>query len=94
MPHVELDTGINAFYRREGEGPPLVLIMGTGLDHRCWDGQVKEYRKSYDCVRFDNRGCTYCATGAPVYRLALRFPQLVLQTLCKRQCPFERRARL
>ena len=45
MPHVELDTGINAFYRREGEGPPLVLIMGTGLDHRCWDGQVKEYRQ-------------------------------------------------
>ena len=56
MPHVELDTGINAFYRREGEGPPLVLIMGTGLDHRCWDGQVREYRRSYDCIRFDNRG--------------------------------------
>ena len=56
VPHIELDTGINAFYRREGEGPPLVLIMGTGLDHRCWDGQVKEYRRRYDCIRFDNRG--------------------------------------
>ena len=56
VPHIELDTGINAFYRRDGEGPPLVLIMGTGLDHRCWDGQVKEYRRWYDCIRFDNRG--------------------------------------
>ena len=56
MPYVKLSTGIDAFYRREGEGPPLVLIMGTGLDHGCWDGQVEEYRRSYDCVRFDNRG--------------------------------------
>ena len=56
MPHVKLSTGINAFYRREGKGPPLVLIMGTGLDHRCWDRQVDEYRQSYECIRFDNRG--------------------------------------
>lgn len=56
MPHVKLSTGVNAFYRREGDGPPLVLIMGTGLDHRCWDRQVEEYRRSFDCVRFDNRG--------------------------------------
>ena len=56
MPRVKLSTGINAFYRREGDGPPLVLIMGTGLDHRCWDRQVEEYSRSYDCVRFDNRG--------------------------------------
>ena len=56
MPHVKLKTGINAFYRREGEGPPLVLIMGTGLDHRCWDRQVEEYRRSFECIRFDNRG--------------------------------------
>ena len=56
MPHVRLSTGIDAYYRREGEGPPVVLIMGTGLDHRCWDGQVAEFRRSYECIRFDNRG--------------------------------------
>ena len=56
MPHVRLSTGIDAYYRREGEGPPVVLIMGTGLDHRCWDAQVAEFRRSYECIRFDNRG--------------------------------------
>ena len=56
VPHAKLSTGIEAFYEREGEGPPLVLIMGTGLDHGCWDKQVEEYRRSYDCIRFDNRG--------------------------------------
>ena len=63
MPYVKLNTGINAFYRREGEGPPLVLIMGTGLDHGCWDGQVEEYRGSYECVRFDNRGTGRTESG-------------------------------
>ena len=63
MPYAKLNTGIDAFYEREGEGPPLVLIMGTGLDHGCWDGQVAEYRKSYDCVRFDNRGTGRTGSG-------------------------------
>ena len=63
MPHVKLSTGIDAYYLREGEGPPLVLIMGTGLDHRCWDGQVEDFRQSYECVRFDNRGTGRTSRG-------------------------------
>ncbi len=63
MPYVKLSTGIDAFYEREGDGPPLVLIMGTGLDHGCWDGQVAEYRESYECIRFDNRGTGRTGSG-------------------------------
>ncbi len=63
MPYVKLSTGIDAFYEREGDGPPLVLIMGTGLDHGCWDGQVSEYRESYECIRFDNRGTGRTGSG-------------------------------
>ncbi len=56
MPHVAVSTGIETFYERTGSGPPLLLIMGTGLDHSCWDAQVQVYRHYYDCICFDNRG--------------------------------------
>ena len=56
MPHVAVSTGIDIFYERTGAGPPLLLIMGTGLDHSCWDAQVALYRHDYDCICFDNRG--------------------------------------
>ena len=56
MPFMKLPTGIRIHYKREGEGPPLILIMGTGLDCSCWNLQVEAYRQSFDCIRFDNRG--------------------------------------
>lgn len=56
MPFVRLPTGINAYYGRVGSGPPVVLIMGTGLDHAHWDRQVEAYSREFECVVFDNRG--------------------------------------
>jgi pimeloyl-ACP methyl ester carboxylesterase len=44
------------YYERCGAGPPLVLIMGTGLDHSCWSAQGEAYRSEFDCICFDNRG--------------------------------------
>ena len=56
MPFAPLPTGINAYYERDGSGPPLVLIMGTGLDHSHWDRPVEVYSHDFECVVFDNRG--------------------------------------
>ena len=56
MPYVNVDTGVEVYYERCGDGSPLVLIMGTGLDHSCWNGQVEAYRSGFDCILFDNRG--------------------------------------
>ena len=56
MPYVAVQTGIDIYYERVGVGPPLLLIMGTGLDHSCWDAQVEEYRDEFECIAFDNRG--------------------------------------
>ncbi len=56
MPFVQIRTGIRVYYERQGAGPPLLLIMGTGLDHSCWDGQVAAYRDHFECIVFDNRG--------------------------------------
>ena len=56
MPYVTVKTGLRIYYERIGHGQPLVLIMGTGLDHSCWDAQVEAYQQSFECIVFDNRG--------------------------------------
>ena len=56
MGKVRVSTGIEIFYERTGSGPTLLLIMGTGLDHSCWNAQLEAYRDDYDCIVFDNRG--------------------------------------
>ena len=56
MPLLTLPTGIDLYYERIGGGPPVLLIMGTGLDHTRWAPQVEAYRGEFECVTFDNRG--------------------------------------
>ena len=56
MPFVTVGNGARIHYQRAGGGPPLLLIMGTGLDPSVWDPQVQAYRDRFECVRFDNRG--------------------------------------
>jgi pimeloyl-ACP methyl ester carboxylesterase len=56
MPHIPIETGINVYYERIGKGPPLLLIMGTGLDHSCWNAQIEAYQDKFACICFDNRG--------------------------------------
>ena len=63
VPHIRVSTGIRMWYERVGDGSPLLLIMGTGLDHSCWNPQVTAYRESFDCIYFDNRGTGKTAAG-------------------------------
>ena len=70
MPYITVPTGIEVYYEREGTGPPLVMIMGTGLDHSCWDSQVDAYRRHYECIYFDNRGTG--RTGSTADDLSVR----------------------
>ncbi|MBI85149.1 MAG: alpha/beta hydrolase [Planctomycetaceae bacterium] len=56
MGKVRVSTGIEIYYERTGSGPTLLLIMGTGLDHSCWNAQLEAYRDEFDCIAFDNRG--------------------------------------
>ena len=43
-------------YEVHGDGPPLVLIEGAGLDLRMWDDQVEPLARSYRVIRYDVRG--------------------------------------
>ena len=70
MPYATVDTGLKIYYERIGSGSPLLLIMGTGRDHSCWDAQIEAYRDSFECIVFDNRGTGL--TEAPEGPLSVR----------------------
>lgn len=45
------------YYEVHGEGEPLLLIMGLGVDSSGWLFQIPAFRKHYKVITFDNRGC-------------------------------------
>ena len=46
---------INMYYEIHGEGKPLVLIAGLGMDLSMW-GTAHEISRKYKVIMFDNRG--------------------------------------
>ncbi len=55
MPEVRVN-GINIYYRVQGKGEPLVLIMGLGGECGDWVLQARTFKRYYRVVTFDNRG--------------------------------------
>lgn len=56
MPHADRD-GVRLYYEAHGEGTPLLLISGTGLNGEAWKlFQVPELSRSHRVVLFDHRG--------------------------------------
>ncbi len=53
---VEKINGVNMYYQVEGEGDPVLFIMGTGLTHALWGRQIEAFKQKYQCISFDNRG--------------------------------------
>lgn len=49
-------NGININYRIEGQGEPLVLIMGLAGSMQSWIFQKHVFRKHFRVITFDNRG--------------------------------------
>ena len=70
MPYVTIASGTQLYYERIGSGPPLLLIMGTGLDHSVWDAQVEAYRDEFECIVFDNAGTG--KSGRPEEKLTVK----------------------
>jgi len=58
-------NGINVNYKVNGEGEPLVLIMGGVAPHWAWFFQTGAFKKYYKVVTFDNRGAAFGKTDKP-----------------------------
>ncbi len=60
-----LDTSL--FYEVIGEGEPIVLVHGFGLDSRLWDDQVRAWSPHYQIIRYDLRGFGKSSPGTDAY---------------------------
>jgi pimeloyl-ACP methyl ester carboxylesterase len=56
MPVVKLANGLDLYVEEHGSGEPLLLVMGTGADHRFWSAQVPAYAKHFRTIVYDARG--------------------------------------
>lgn len=56
MPMVRVN-GVEHHYREEGTGPPLVWVMGTGMNGDAWyRHQIPHFSGRYRCITYDLRG--------------------------------------
>jgi len=55
MPFVHANS-LRLFHQDTGSGPPLLLLMGHGLDHGFWAKQIPVYGEHFRCLALDNRG--------------------------------------
>ena len=70
MPTTPPRDGISINYEIHGDGPPLILVSGTGHDLHFWDGQVPRFSGSFRTIVFDNRGVGASSVPEPGYSLA------------------------
>lgn len=55
MPTVETN-GVEAYYERHGEGPPVICAPGGGLDHRSWYPLIQSLGDEFELIPYDPRG--------------------------------------
>lgn len=55
MPYAEVGD-VKVHFRKHGDGPPCLGIMGFALDQRFWASQVPAVTKTHRFITFDNRG--------------------------------------
>jgi pimeloyl-ACP methyl ester carboxylesterase len=59
--------GTRLFHEVSGEGLPVVLVHGRGLDHRMWAPQVDALSAGHRLVRYDLRGFGRSPSGGNAY---------------------------
>jgi pimeloyl-ACP methyl ester carboxylesterase len=70
MPNAILN-GISIDYTTAGEGPPVLLICGTGQPADLWFAQVADLvAAGHRVITFDNRGCGRSAAPPAPYQVA------------------------
>jgi pimeloyl-ACP methyl ester carboxylesterase len=68
MPHADLGD-VSIHYSQRGDGdPPVLGIMGFGLDQRFWAGQIPTVTADHRFITFDNRAVGR-TSGPPVHTI-------------------------
>jgi 3-oxoadipate enol-lactonase len=49
-------NGVRMYYEMVGEGTPLLLIAGNGMDHTAFRDQVPAFAPHFRCITYDLRG--------------------------------------
>lgn len=70
MPTTPPRNGVSINYEVHGDGPPLILISGTGHDLHFWAGQVPIFSEKFRTIVFDNRGVGASSVPERGYSLA------------------------
>jgi pimeloyl-ACP methyl ester carboxylesterase len=55
MPFVTAN-GVRTYYEIAGDGPPLLLIAGNGMDHTAFRDQLPSFAPHFRCITYDLRG--------------------------------------
>ncbi|WP_458208114.1 alpha/beta fold hydrolase [Haladaptatus sp. NG-SE-30] len=55
MPTIQTN-GIETYYERRGEGPPIVFVHAAMLDHTMWGPQIERFTDKYETIVYDLRG--------------------------------------
>ncbi|MDS0292972.1 alpha/beta fold hydrolase [Halogeometricum luteum] len=55
MPTIRAN-GVDTYYERRGNGPTVVFVHASMLDHSVWDEQVEALSDGYSTVTYDLRG--------------------------------------
>jgi pimeloyl-ACP methyl ester carboxylesterase len=65
MEYVVSKDGTRIAFVRRGEGPPLVLVHGTGIDHSYWDLVAPKLEQDFTVHSVDRRGRGQSGETAP-----------------------------
>jgi pimeloyl-ACP methyl ester carboxylesterase len=63
-------NGIDVYYEEQGQGDPLLLIMGLAADSLAWMFQLPDFSKHFRTIVFDNRGVGRSSKPAGPYSIA------------------------
>src|SRR5207248_6513209 len=50
------NSGVSLYWEEQGQGDPLLLIMGLGYTHDMWHRTLPIVSRCYRTISFDNRG--------------------------------------
>lgn len=58
---VSVSDGDQLWAQRSGAGRPIVLLHGSGIDSRLWNGVFEELARDHTVIRYDARGLGHSA---------------------------------